>query len=162
MRSEDPAGIDFSTLRGPRAQVEARVMLELGHLLIPRSHMAVGAIVTSTVVVTVFCKEETRGGLCHYAYPRPRSGAPATPMYGLPALAALLQGFVDAGPSLRVGLYGGAHPEWADRSQRALARGNVEIAQQVMQRKGIPITELDVGGTSGRKLLFLTGTTWTA
>lgn len=161
MRPEDHEGVDFETLRHPKDPPDAQIFLEPGNILIPVSSTAIGAVVASTVVVTMFDPFAKRGGLCHFLRPRHLPPQEPTPIFGFPAILALLQEFLRAGspvPSLMAGLYGGSSPDWANTEQRQVAQDNIEIAQEVLNKKKVPIVDIDVGGSRGRKLWFLSGT----
>jgi chemotaxis protein CheD len=161
-RADDrDGGRDFRELRRERAAPQVQLVLEPGHLLVPARPTAVGAVCASSVVVTIFDPAHGRGGLCHFLRPRPGAGAPATPIFGLPATLALLRELCTGGSApaaLRAGIYGGAAPDWASPAERALALANVAVAETVLARRGVPIVDVDTGGSRGRKLGYLTGT----
>lgn len=160
MRHTDPRHLNFLPLRRPRDTPESQVMAAPGNVFVPRSSMAIAAVVSSSIVVTVYDPKIKRGGLCHFIRPRPPSRTTATALYGLSATLAILQEFINEGAipkRLKVGMYGGACPEWATPQQRQIAQENIEIVREVMKRKGITIFDEDVGGSRGRKILFLTG-----
>lgn len=161
MRPGDYAKHDFTSQRQERELPDANVFLPPGHLLIPDASLAIGAVVASSVVVTIFDPHEKRGGMCHYLFPKPAFHQAPTPFFGLPAILTLLKAM--AGQSKRmahfvVGIYGGATPTWASEEQRKLAQANVDIAKDVMERKGIIVSDMDMGGHRGRKLWFLSNT----
>ena len=161
MRREDRTGQDYSALRAAAPIPEAQVVLEPGNVLIPSDNIAIMAVVASTVVVTLYDRERKRGGICHFVQALPDDRSKATPMFGLHATAALIRGFMTSGSkteALEVGLYGGAWPEWSNAAQREKARHSVEVVRDVMRKKNLPITDEDVGGHRGRKILYVTGT----
>lgn len=157
MRQDDAQS--FGHLRQPRNTPRHKIVLAPGSVLIPNDNLAVIAVVASAVVVTMYDRELKHGGLCHFIRAMPPAGQSPRPVYGLAACAALLNGFLELGSSpanLWVGLYGGAIPEWANATQREVARGNIEVVRDVMQRKGVRIEDEDVGGSRARKLLYQT------
>jgi chemotaxis protein CheD len=153
---------DLEDLRGLRAvpeEPEVKLILEPGHLLVSGASLAVGAVVASALVVTVYDPELRRGGLCHFLLPRPPPGRDGSPIYGASAVGALLRAFLKEGSPARrlsASLVGAACPSWADREQQELVAGNLEVARSTIAGAGVPICDEDVGGTRGRKLCFLT------
>jgi len=161
MRREDPLNKNFEHLRQGKGRPAETFLLEPGNVLIPESSLAVLTVIASSVVVTIFDVESKRGGLCHFIRPLPGDMQKSTPIFGLPAIAALVRGFVDMGAcvkNLRAGIYGGAWPEWANAEQRKIARGNVEVCRDAISKKNILIQDEDVGGQRGRKVVYITGT----
>lgn len=161
MRPGDPAGADFHAMRRLRESPAEQLVLGAGNIYISDGQIAIGTLVTSTVVVTVFDAAARRGGLCHFVRPNHFGDRPATALLGIPAIRRLLGEFARAGSSresLVVGLYGGACPDWASDEQRELARKNVEVAVDFMAASKIPIAEMDVAGTRARKLWYFTAT----
>lgn len=160
-RRGDPAPGVFQPLRSARPSPEAQEHLAPGGLIVPDRSVAVGAVVGSSVVVTLFDPATGQGGLCHYLRPRPEPGAPATARHGLAATQALLRVFLQRSvPSDRLiaGVYGGAAPDWASPAQRSVSGANVAVAEEVLSARGVAVGDRDVGGDRGRKLLYLTGT----
>ncbi len=160
-RYEDDRQVDYGSRRRGRQSPAARVLVAPGNVVIPADVTALGAVASSTVAVTIFDQVTRRAGLCHFAFPRPLQDQKPTPAYGLPAVLAVIQGFLSFGSrvaNLVAGIYGGASPCWANADQRQLAKDNVEIARAVLQRKSVQILDEDTGGERGRKLWFLTFT----
>jgi chemotaxis protein CheD len=153
---------DLEDLRGLRAAREApevQLFLEPGHLLISGAGLAVGAVVASALVVTLHDPERERGGLCHFLRPRPPPGHASSPLFGEPALRALLGAFLaDGSPPARLSasLVGAACPDWATPGERALVLENLAVARAALARAGVAIHDEDVGGSRGRKLCYLT------
>ncbi len=158
MRRTDPQNSRFEFKRKIRAKSSEQIVLDAGNVLIPDRDIALVTVVASSVAVTVFDIKLKRGGACHFIYPLPKSNQESTALFGLPACAALLQGFLEHGSkpdNLRIGVYGGSIPIWANAGQREVARGNVAVARDVMRRKGLTIHDEDVGGERGRKIVYM-------
>ncbi|RJO64826.1 MAG: hypothetical protein C4523_17480 [Myxococcales bacterium] len=161
MRQGDACHIDFAALRRERSAPGEQVVLAPGNVLIPATHVAVLTVVASSVAVTAYDAKLKRGGICHFVRAIPDPGRPLTPLYGLPAVAALIGHFLDQGATpetLRVGVYGGAYPEWAAAREREIARENVSVVIDVLKRKDIVPWDQDCAGNRGRKLIYMTGT----
>lgn len=159
MRKSDTSSLDFNSMRSDSPRPKSRVILPPGNLMVPDENLAVAAVVASAVVVTLFDIEKSKGGVCHFIKPWPKADEVPTPVFGLPACAALISEFVNRGSkpeSLKVGIYGGAWPEWANAEQRKLSRENIEVVRDVMAKKKIKITDEDVGGSRGRKIVYVT------
>ncbi len=161
----EPGGVahdvqeDLRDLRAAPEEPEVQLFLEPGHLLVSSSGLAVAAVVASALVVTLHDPSLRRGGLCHFLLPRPPPGRPPSPLFGVPALRALLQAFLAEGTDparLRASLVGAACPGWADEGQRSVAAENLAVARAALASARVPIGDEDVGGSRGRKLCYLT------
>ncbi len=161
MRKDDSNNLNFQNLRDEQNGPSETYILEPGNVLIPDSNIAVVTVIASSVVVTIYDVELRRGGVCHFIRPLPEEDQAPTPLFGLPAVVALMNGFISLGSDvkdLRANIYGGAWPAWANVRQREIARGNVEISRDAILKKKISIHDEDVGGRRGRKLIYLSGT----
>ncbi len=158
-RKNDP--IDYNFLRNQKNIPEQQVMAAPGTIVIPDTNTAIGAMATSSVVVTIFDLTNKKGGLCHFIKPKPGKDQPGTPIFGLPAIWAMLKNInVRAAQRDRyiIGVYGGGCPDWANQKQKALAAANIEIAKKVLLKKGLIINYQDVGERQARKIIFISAT----
>ena len=157
MRQDDPRQCDFEGLRQSAEPPDTRVVVKPGTVVIPEGSLGLFAVVGSAVAVTLHDPRTKRGGMAHFLRALPENGDPTTALYGLPACVALLRELLAAGTepaNLCAGIYGGAYPKDAPVKLREISRANVMVARDVMAKKGIPITDEDVGGHRGRKLLY--------
>lgn len=155
MRADDTRS--FGAMREPLDEPKENLVLPPGSVLIPSENVGVVAVVGSALVVTLYDPGRACGGLCHFIRPLPPIAEKASPLYGLPACVALINGLVSQGATLsrlRAGLYGGAWPENASAALRQIARGNAAVAFDVLKRKGIPVVDTDLGGQRARKILY--------
>ena len=93
----------------------------------------------------------------HFLYPRISDARRATVQYGNVATQTLLRLFLATGSrleDLEAQILGGAAPGMDGSTTADIARQNVHVARQVMERKGISIVSEDVGGTKGRKVIY--------
>lgn len=160
-RQSDNNTRNYALLRRERKLPQLSCKLGPGHLMIPATNTSLGSIISSSVCVTVFDRKHKRGGACHFVRPKPPTGQKPTTLDGLAAITLLVKKFFETDTklfNLVVGMYGGAYPEWARAGQKQLAQENVEIVRKWMKRKGLSITDEDVGGRRGRKLVYVTGT----
>ena len=161
MRRTDSSSTDYTHRRRFRQAVREQVYAEPGNLIVSPCPTTIGAVVSSTVVITLFDRRRSLGGLCHYALPKAAEDVDATPVYGLSGTVALIRAMLSSGSrreSMVAGIYGGACPEAASPDQRALAQANVKVATKLMALKEISVVDEDTGGARGRKLWYLTST----
>ncbi len=161
MRRDDPKQSDFQHLREAIQPPDERIVVKPGTVVIPTLSLGLFAVVGSAVAVTLHDPIRKRGGMAHFLRALPDNGDPSTALYGLPACVALLRQLLgeETHPQdLCAGIYGGAYPEQATVKMREISRANVMVARDVMAKKGIPVTDEDVGGHRGRKLLFFPAT----
>jgi len=159
-RQGDNNGIDYRTMREPIWKPGKRYVLSPGHVMVPEENIAVAIVLGSSVAVTLYDKRLKRGGLCHFIRPWPRGEQKASPVFGFPATVALLSAFAETGSEqddMIVGVYGGAWPEWASAPERDISRNNVEVVKDVLRKKKLGISDIDVGGHRGRKIVYSTG-----
>ncbi|HEV2721356.1 MAG TPA: chemotaxis protein CheD [Thermoanaerobaculia bacterium] len=141
-----------------------RRYLQPGQLAVSVTPAAITTILGSCVAVCLWEPQRGIGGMNHFMLPMAAgNGAASSPRFGPAAMEQLLAQLRDAGarvPLLRARVYGGACMfEMPAAAQ--LGRKNADVAIEFLQRRGIEIVEIDVGGTRGRKLIFNTdeGTT---
>ena len=119
----------------------------------------VSTILGSCVAVCLWDAVSGIGGLNHYMLPT--GGAnPSDPRYGTYAIPRLIESVLALGASrvhLQAKLFGGARVlrELQPR-EGGLGQRNIELAQQLLDRERVPVVFEDVGGQSGRKLIFRT------
>lgn len=134
--------------------------LHPGQLYVGTEPTAVTTILGSCVAVCLWDSAFGIGGINHYLLPS-GSRASSTPLrYGNFALSHLVEGLIRVGARvahLQAKLFGGACVLDALRGKVIhLGDKNVEIAKATLDQLGIPIVAFDVGGHSGRKIIFNT------
>ena len=133
--------------------------LEPGYIYFSKSPAVVRAVVGTCVAVCLWDRHMQHGGMNHFIRPWTRDIAQATPQYGNVATAALIKMLEDAGSkreNLVAQITGGGYPESAAGPD--LGAANVQVARDVLTRKGIRVASEDIGGSMGRKIVFDTCT----
>lgn len=137
--------------------------LEPGYIYFSRSPAIVQTVVGSCVAVCLWDRALCCGGMNHFLRPATREASEATPRFGNVAIAALIRIMEEAGcrrTDMVAQVTGGGYPEddGATPGVREYGMANVQMAREVLGRKGIGIVSEDVGGSLGRKLVFDTST----
>lgn len=143
-----------------------QVYLQPGEFHLARQRTAIKTILGSCVGVTFWNRRLEVGALCHGVLPRsPKQVARfGFGHYVDAVLRHLIEQFDRMGivrRELEVKVFGGADvlPLSAPSAAKAtVGRQNWEIAMEVLGREDLKVRASDVGGTSGRSLLFDTGT----
>ncbi len=141
--------------------VPQRVMIEPGYVFVPAEPVNLCAVVASGVAVTLFDTHRGIGGMTNYLYPRRRDDVPATPLFALPAIAGLLQMLRKGGSHPRhieASIFGGAANTNSPHYVQGLSEDNLKVGGEILQLFKIEVTNRDVGGHRGRKVVFDAGT----
>ena len=137
------------------------VYLHAGELFVSIEPCEISTIVGSCVAVCILDRTLRIGGANHYLLPTVMDGANATPRFGNVAILELIARLVALGASrkdLVAKVFGGASllPTAAGTPSQSLGWKNVRVARRVLAEQAIPVVAEDVGGGSGRKLVFRT------
>ncbi len=157
----------------PAIQTRERVYVPPGGFSIARTPTAISTILGSCVSVCLWDPEAQVGGLNHFLLPHWAEGGGASWRYGNAAIEGLIDAVVASGAresNLHAKVFGGARVLAAFAGTNGSPAGhaghlggrNVEVAQQTLRRRAIPIVAEAVGGERGRKLIFHTddGSAW--
>ncbi|MEP7013291.1 MAG: chemotaxis protein CheD [Acidobacteriota bacterium] len=157
----------------PAIQTRERIYVTPGGFSIARTPTAISTILGSCVSVCLWDPERQVGGLNHFLLPHWVEGGGASWRYGNAAIEGLIDAVVASGAreaNLHAKVFGGARVLAAFAGANGSAAGhaghlggrNVEVAQQTLRRRAIPIVAEAVGGERGRKLIFHTddGSAW--
>jgi chemotaxis protein CheD len=131
--------------------------LRPGYLFVPGGPTLISAVLGSCVAVSLWDTKREYGGMNHFLYPRIRDPRRATVQYGNIATQTLLRLFLETGSrleDLEAQILGGAAPGIEGSTTVDIARQNIQVARQTMQRRGISIVSEDVGGAKGRKVIY--------
>lgn len=122
----------------------------------------ISTILGSCVAVTLFSPQSGIGAICHAMLPT--GGAPTPFKFVDGALGHMLQWFSEKGVfhrELEAKLFGGADmftgPTILDR-QISVGHQNIQMALRLLTQAHIRLIAQDVGGCTGRKILFRTNT----
>ena len=140
---------------------------------ISRTPTLVSTVLGSCVAVTMFEPKLVMGGVCHAFLPRHSEYADVRISercaFMDTALDYMFEEFAKQGADLEImefKLFGGGGekfggelpPLGTELSSVNVAARNVVVAREVFRKKGLRFSAEDVGGSFGRKLLFLTHT----
>jgi len=136
-----------------------KVYLHPGHLYVSEKPVDITTVVGSCVSVCLWDRATKVAGMNHFVLPTVMGGV-ASPKHGEFAMHALVERLLKMGASprtLRARLFGGSCVIEAFRGAGTdLGSKNVAVAKRVLAGHRIPILQEDVGGSSGRKLIFHT------
>ena len=136
-----------------------KVYLHPGHLHIARRPSEITTVVGSCVAVCLWDRELHVGGMNHFVLPGTVGGPPSL-KHGELAMNELIERMVKLGASartLRARMFGGSCVIDAFRTAGTdLGSQNVRVARRLLSAHRIPILQEDVGGSSGRKIVFQT------
>ncbi len=135
--------------------------LDPGYIYFSKAPLNLYAVLGSCVAVCIWDENLKIGGMSHYLYPKSPSKDKTTSKYGDVAVLSLIKMMEKAGAkreSMYAQIVGGAHPPFLRNNRDSLGDKNVEIAREILSKKGIRIASEDTGGTMGRKIVFNTYT----
>jgi chemotaxis protein CheD len=141
-----------------------QVYLHAGQLIATVSPTAITTVLGSCVAVCLHDPVTRVGGMNHFLLPmhveRDRS-----PRFGNVAVPQLVEEVLRAGASRRTlvaKVFGGASVIAAITHGRRLGEENAALAVRLLEEARIPVLDRDVGGSRGRKVVFLAdeGTAW--
>ena len=145
----------------PAPPANGPLYLHPGQLHADREPCVVSTILGSCVAVCLFDAAAGVGGVNHFLLPHESGDEAPVGRYGPAATRALIARVLALGASresLAARIVGGANVLAAfHRQTRHLGTANVEAAREVLRAAGVRVVAEEVGGTSGRKLLFSFG-----
>jgi len=139
------------------ANARSKVYLHAGQLYASNQPTEIITILGSCVSVCLYDLTCGIGGLNHFMLPN--DSTVVSPRYARHAMDLLLQQLVAFGAKrsrLEAKLFGGASVLKSAESSVDLGLRNIEAARARLALDQIPITAEDVGGTRGRRLIFVT------
>jgi chemotaxis protein CheD len=157
-----PAGPSVTQVpdQGNRPQL----YLHAGQLVATVSPTAITTVLGSCIAVCLHDPTTRIGGMNHFLLPlhveRDRS-----PRFGTIAVPQLVDEVLRAGASRRTlvaKVFGGASVIGGMPGGRRLGEENARLAFRLLEEARIPVLDRDVGGSRGRKVVFLAdeGTAW--
>jgi chemotaxis protein CheD len=124
----------------------------------PQEHV-VTTILGSCVALCLRDPVTGEGGINHYMLPLWNGEGLPTPKYGNVAIENLIGRFRSRSQGrLEAKLFGGAFVLGAASGTFTVGDRNVAVAREMLADARIPVVAEDVGGTSGRKIIFDTRT----
>jgi chemotaxis protein CheD len=149
-------------VQGPSAfRAKRRIIyVQAGQLVAVSQPAVISTILGSCVAICLWDERMAIGGMNHFMLPFQINRADASPRFGTVAWQMLLGEMAALGAqrsSLRAGIFGGACVMDAFRATPDhVGARNVELAEQQIAESGIALVQREVGGSSGRKLVFET------
>jgi chemotaxis protein CheD len=145
-----------------------QIYLKAGEIVISQDPSVVLTVLGSCLSVTMFHRRSGIGAICHSLLPQCAEAARCSRECSEPgkyvecSVRTLVKRFHQIGISsreLEVKVFGGADmfgPKSPLQGMISVGKQNVAIALQVMEKEGLSILSMDVGGIQGRKLFFHT------
>ncbi|HYR27934.1 MAG TPA: chemotaxis protein CheD [Thermoanaerobaculia bacterium] len=136
-----------------------RFFLPAGQLYATAEPTDIVTVIGSCVAVCLYDKAKGVGGANHFMLPG--SSLTPSPRYAVNAFDLLLAQLLSLGARrsrLEAKLFGGASMlKIGTDAMRDLGSRNIEAARRKLEEERLPVVSEDVGGSSGRKLVFSTG-----
>ncbi|MGH7677993.1 MAG: chemotaxis protein CheD [Gemmatimonadaceae bacterium] len=135
-----------------------QVYLHPGQTYVTTDASAITTILGSCVAVCLFDARAKIGGINHFLLPDQSSDPATLARYGPSATQLLLDQMIALGAraeTMTARLVGGANVLSAFRVNPPLGERNALSAEEVLTAAGVLVSSRDVGGTNGRKLVFL-------
>lgn len=144
----------------PNGSQSVSYFLHPGHLFASKRPSRVTTILGSCVSVCLYDAERQIGGINHFILPATEEQAPYDYLrFGNHAVPALIRALVRHGGkanALAAKVFGGA-ALMRSATGRSIGGDNVVTAVRALSHFSIPVIAEDVGGSTGRKLVFDTG-----
>ena len=138
-----------------------------GKIFVAAQPFAISTILGSGIAVCLWDSARRIGGANHFMLPDGPEDSDTATRYGNVANPALLQRLLGLGAELKTleaKIFGGSLPNVSFGSESDhLGERNVHAATNFLSVNGIHVTQSEIGGTRGRKLIFHTddGRFWT-
>lgn len=132
-----------------------------GEVFVSRQGHMVTTILGSCVSLCLWDSVRKIGGINHYLLPLWGGEGIPTSRYGDVAIDELIHRMAELGchtDNLVAKIFGGARMLTERYMSFAIGTRNVQLAEQLMSERGIPVVAADTEGTIGRRLIFNTRT----
>jgi len=138
--------------------------LNIGEIIVCAESSIISTVLGSCVSVCLYSKNSRMGGMIHFAHPRMAShyGQNNDFRYGETAIPVLIRELQktsgEPANHFVAKIVGGASETGGVRISYDIGAENVKIARKILAEYGIKIIGEDIGGFSGRKVLYHTAT----
>lgn len=138
-----------------------------GHYLFPgklaafKEETIISTLLGSCVAVAIHDPVALVGGLNHFLLPEGSEDERENARYGVHAIPLLIEECVRLGAQrgrLQAKVYGGGNVINVSQSGESIGARNIELAEQILKKYGIPILERHVAGESARTIKMNTTT----
>ncbi|MCX7747369.1 MAG: chemotaxis protein CheD [Clostridia bacterium] len=130
--------------------------LQPGFIFVSREPHFIHTVLGSCVSVCIWDDTNFFGGMNHYIYHRSRNGE-RNGRVGDASIPYLIKLILELGAqrnNLKAHIVGGAQNP---KLSPVIGLDNVRIAEEILSAKGISVITKDIGGLSGRKIIFNSG-----
>ncbi len=141
------------------------IMLSSGEYFVSKDGEILHAVLGSCIAVCIYDTKKKIGGMNHYMLPlilRPDEILTSeVARYGMYAMELLIGEFIKYGTrreNLIAKIFGGGNVLKFRKSDGDVTGSNIRFAKKFLELEGIPVQSQDLGGYSGRKILFFTDT----
>ena len=134
--------------------VQEKYFLHPGYILVSKDPYLISTVLGSCVSVCLWDSVQKFGGMNHYLYSISYSGE-RNSQSGDISIPYMIKLLIDLGikkHDLKAHIVGGAQNK--DMQCSTIGRDNINIAKQILQKHHIDIITMDVGGETGRKVIF--------
>lgn len=137
---------------------EETFFLEPGYIFVSEQPYRIQTVLGSCISVCIWDSMRKAGGMNHFIYGRARQGV-FSARYGDVSTSHLIRLMTDMGCHcihMRAHIVGGGqNPELSAE----IGDENIKVAEEILRKSGIQVVTKDVGGQTGRKVIFnnLTG-----
>lgn len=131
-----------------------------GNLFAHKEPHIVTTVLGSCVSVCLWDKRLMHGGINHYMLPLWNGEGLASPKYGNIALEKLYDKMLSFGSKhgdIQAKVFGGGEVLRVTNAILNVGERNIILAMDTLKEMNIPVISKDVGGKTGRKLLYNTG-----
>ena len=132
-----------------------------GNLFAHREGHIVTTVLGSCISVCLWDPIKKIGGINHYMLPLWNGEGLASPKYGNIAISKLIEKMLELGcdkRNLRAKVFGGSEMFKVTNAVMNIGERNIVLAQDALNEQKIPIIASDVGGKTGRKIIYDSGT----
>lgn len=143
------------------AKTAANHFLYPGTLFAQKQDCMITTILGSCISVCIWDRVMRLGGMNHFLLPLWNGDGLQTPKYGNIAILLLIERVLGLGgkrDNLVAKVFGGANVLDGAKGLFNIGERNIMIAEDMLQENRISVVGRDVGGSSGRKVLFRTET----
>lgn len=132
-----------------------------GNIFVHREPHVITTVLGSCVSVCLWDTVLKFGGMNHYMLPLWNGDGLASPRYGNIAIPKLIDRMTEKGSkkaNIKAKVFGGGEVLKISKGVMNVGERNIVIARDMLKELGIPIIGSDLGGTTGRKIIFNTAT----
>jgi chemotaxis protein CheD len=128
-----------------------------GNIFVHEEAYIVTTVLGSCVSVCIWDCAKKIGGINHYMLPFWNGEGLASPKYGTIAIPKMIEKMVDLGSikrNLQAKIFGGGEVFGKPNALMNIGERNILIAERMLGKENIPILSADVGGKTGRKIVY--------